>query len=92
MPGDINLYTTGVIGIQNVVLAYILYIGKFTLVFGICDGIPSGPKHKKEIYVGDVIASELLMEYDLRRQFEPEPLEGERGTGQSIVVSDFRRR
>lgn len=46
-----------------------------TLVVGIWGGVPSGPKHKREVYLDDVVLGESVDEYDFGRQcpagFEP---------------------
>jgi hypothetical protein len=39
-----------------------------TLVVGIWRGVPSGPKHKREVYLDDVVLGESVDEYDFGRQ------------------------
>jgi nucleoside phosphorylase len=46
---------------------------KLALVVGICGGVPSGP-HEREIYLGDVVISQCLVQYDFGRQY-PEGFE-----------------
>lgn len=105
--GDLNMYTTGVMGQHNVVVVHMHRMGKVSaagaaaslrmsfqniklaLVVGICGGVPYGPHHRSEIYLGDVIISQSLIQYDFGRQypnvFEPKnTLEG--GLGQTPVV------
>src|SRR2546423_638141 len=86
-PGDPNAYTTGVIGMHNVVVAHMPSMGtvsaagvaaslrasfnnvKLALVVGICGGVPYGPQHDEEIFLGDVIISQSLIQYDFGRQY-----------------------
>src|SRR5438045_3824672 len=86
-PEDANAYTTGVIGMHNVVVAHMPSMGKasaagvaaslrasfesikLALVVGICGGVPYGPQHEEEIFLGDVIISQSLIQYDLGRQY-----------------------
>jgi nucleoside phosphorylase len=42
---------------------------QLALMVGICGGIPFGGQMSKEIHLGDVVISEGLVQYDLRRQF-----------------------
>jgi nucleoside phosphorylase len=46
---------------------------KLAVVVGICGGVPSGP-HEREIYLGDVVISQCLVQYDFGRQY-PEGFE-----------------
>ncbi len=46
---------------------------KLALVVGICGGVPFGP-HQQDIYLGDVIISKSLVQYDFGRQY-PEAFE-----------------
>jgi nucleoside phosphorylase len=86
-PGDPYAYTTGVIGMHNVVVAHMPNMGtvsaagvaaslrasfdnvKLALVVGICGGVPYGPQHDEEIFLGDVIISQSLIQYDFGRQY-----------------------
>ncbi|KAL2810437.1 putative kinesin light chain [Aspergillus granulosus] len=82
--GDANAYINGRIGKHNVVLCYMPGIGKgsaagvasslqvsypgieLALVVGICGGAPSPDR---EIFLGDVIISDSVIEYDFGRQY-----------------------
>ena len=82
-PGDSNAYSTGVIAHHNVVLVHMPNMGKvaaataaaclhssfpeiqLALVVGICGGTPFGDQ--QDIFLGDVIISEGLVQYDLRK-------------------------
>ncbi|KAL2843764.1 hypothetical protein BJX68DRAFT_152922 [Aspergillus pseudodeflectus] len=84
-PGDVNIYTTGKMGKYNVVLLCLADIGKmhaaqavsslrmsylgikYIFVVGICGGAPFDGDHP--IYLGDVIISTRLIEYDYGRQY-----------------------
>ncbi|KAL4889182.1 hypothetical protein BDV59DRAFT_210483 [Aspergillus ambiguus] len=84
-PGDANSYINGRIGKHNVVLCYMPGMGKgsaasvssslrisytsiqLALVVGICGAVPSPPH--SEIYLGDVIISDTVIEYDFGRQY-----------------------
>jgi nucleoside phosphorylase len=84
-PGDFNIYTTGKMGKYNVVLLCLADIGKmhaaqavsslrmsylgikYVFVVGICGGAPFDGDHP--IYLGDVIISTRLIEYDYGRQY-----------------------
>ncbi len=89
--GDLNAYTTGVLGGHNAVVAHMPGMGKvnattvalglrssytnikLALVVGICGGVPFGP-HQQDIYLGDVIISRSLVQYDFGRRY-PEAFE-----------------
>ena len=83
--GDPNAYSIGVIAGHNVVLAHMPSMGKvsaasvavgvrwsfacieYAFVVGICGGVPfSG---KEEVMLGDVIVSQVLVQYDLGKQY-----------------------
>ena len=82
--GDPNAYTTGMIGRHNVVLAYMPGTGKgnaasvaaslrssfggikLALVVGVCGAAPNG--NNGPIFLGDVIISDGIVEYDLGSQ------------------------
>ncbi|KAL3478164.1 hypothetical protein BJX99DRAFT_245685 [Aspergillus californicus] len=84
-PGDANFYVNGRIGKHNVVLCYMAGMGKqnaasaasslqvsyprlqFTLVVGICGGAPSAGD--REIFLGDVLISDSVIEYDYGKQY-----------------------
>ncbi|KAL2844078.1 hypothetical protein BJY01DRAFT_248323 [Aspergillus pseudoustus] len=59
---------------------------RLALVVGICGGVPKGP-HGREIYLGDVVISECLVQYDFGRQY-PESFEpkDQGGSGVPPVV------
>ncbi|CAI4213090.1 unnamed protein product [Parascedosporium putredinis] len=83
-PNDPNSYTTGIIGLHNVVLVHMPQMGKVSaafvaafclssfpniklaLVVGICGAIPSTSQDTagRNIYLGDVIVSDGVVEYD----------------------------
>ncbi|QYT06229.1 hypothetical protein H0G86_013091 [Trichoderma simmonsii] len=81
---DTNAYSLGVLGLHNVVLIHMPNMGKvaaavaaanlrtsfrgirLALVVGICGGAPFGPSG--EIFLGDVVISEGLVQYDLGRR------------------------
>ncbi|KAF9768108.1 hypothetical protein IL306_014663 [Fusarium sp. DS 682] len=83
--GDPNSYSTGVLGCHNVVLAHLPGMGKvaagniaafcrmsfpnitLALVVGICGGAPF--YDNKKIFLGDVIISTGVVQYDFGRQF-----------------------
>jgi hypothetical protein len=44
------------------------------LVARICGGVPGGAGNGKEILLGDVIISTVLVQYDFRRQFSDQVL------------------
>lgn len=69
---------------------------KLALVVGICGGVPSGPHHRDDIYLGDVIISQCLVQYDFGRQyptvFEPKStLEGGLGSAPMAIQSVLRK-
>ncbi|KAL4745890.1 hypothetical protein BDW72DRAFT_45246 [Aspergillus terricola var. indicus] len=84
-PGDANTYINGRIGKHNVVLCYLPRKGKgsaasvasslqvsyrnirLALVVGICGGAPSIGQN--QIYLGDVVISDSVVEYDYGRQY-----------------------
>ncbi|KAL3432938.1 hypothetical protein BDV09DRAFT_172988 [Aspergillus tetrazonus] len=84
-PGDANTYVNGRIGNHNVVLCYLPRKGKgsaasvasslqvsyrnirLALVVGICGGAPS--IGEDQIYLGDVVISDSVVEYDYGRQY-----------------------
>ncbi|KIV92924.1 hypothetical protein PV10_04180 [Exophiala mesophila] len=84
--GDYNTYTTGRIGLANVVLVYMPGMGKVEsasvtaaslgsfpniklgLVVGICGAVPM-PPNRRAIFLGDVIISTGVEQYDLGRRF-----------------------
>ncbi|UKZ73418.1 hypothetical protein TrVFT333_001065 [Trichoderma virens FT-333] len=84
--GDSNVYSFGLIGRHNVVLAHMPNMGKvaaaaaavglrasfqkinLALVVGICGGAPLG-EHHSEIFLGDVVVSEGIIQYDFGRRF-----------------------
>ncbi|KAL4813883.1 hypothetical protein BDW67DRAFT_177548 [Aspergillus spinulosporus] len=84
-PGDANTYVNGRIGNHNVVLCYLSRKGKgsaasaasslqisyrniqLALVVGICGGAPS--IGEDQIYLGDVVISDSVVEYDYGRQY-----------------------
>ncbi|KAL6230982.1 hypothetical protein BDW75DRAFT_55065 [Aspergillus navahoensis] len=84
-PGDANAYVNGRIGKHNVVLCYLPRKGKgsaasvasslqvsyrnirLALVVGICGGAPSIGEN--QIYLGDVVISDSVVEYDYGRQY-----------------------
>ncbi|RAK97941.1 uncharacterized protein BO80DRAFT_388583 [Aspergillus ibericus CBS 121593] len=63
---------------------------QLALVVGVCGGVPSSPHQRTEIFLGDVIISQSVTEYDFGRQdptgFEPKNAE-EGGAGGSIPRS-----
>lgn len=79
--GDTNNYTTGRMGGHDVVLAVLPGMGKknatgaavsmrssytrlhLVLVVGVCGGIPI--HDKKEMFLGDVVISDIVLQYDL---------------------------
>ncbi|KAF3917569.1 hypothetical protein AA313_de0203174 [Arthrobotrys entomopaga] len=81
---DTNVYTTGKIGQHNVVLAHMGDYGKsnsasvasnlrytfpavrVAFIVGVCGGAPKGDGH--DIWLGDVVISTGIVEYDLGRQ------------------------
>ncbi|PKK53031.1 hypothetical protein CI102_1704, partial [Trichoderma harzianum] len=81
---DTNAYSLGVLGSHNVVLVHMANMGKvaaavaaanlrtsfrgiqLALVVGICGGAPFGPSG--ELFLGDVVISEGLVQYDLGRR------------------------
>ncbi|KAJ0417144.1 hypothetical protein BJY00DRAFT_316101 [Aspergillus carlsbadensis] len=83
--GDANIYTTGKMGKYNVVLVCLADIGKmhaaqavstlrtsyvgikYVISVGICGGAPYNGNHP--IYLGDVIISTRLIEYDYGRNY-----------------------
>lgn len=87
---DLNAYSLGVIARHNVVLAHMPGMGKvsatsvaagvrlsftsieYAFVVGICGGVPFNGK--REVILGDVIVSQLLVQYDLGKQ-HPEGFE-----------------
>jgi nucleoside phosphorylase len=69
---------------------------KLALVVGICGGVPSGLHHRHDIYLGDVIISQCLIQYDFGRQyptvFEPkDTLEGGLGSAPVAIQSALRK-
>jgi nucleoside phosphorylase len=42
---------------------------KLALVVGICGGVPYGPHLQQEIYLGDVVISQSLIQYDFGKQY-----------------------
>lgn len=69
---------------------------KIALVVGICGGVSSGPKHKREVYLGDVILGESVDEYDFGRQypagFEPKSSsDGASGAPPAALQAVLRR-
>ncbi|KAL4758890.1 uncharacterized protein BDW70DRAFT_88924 [Aspergillus foveolatus] len=84
-PGDANTYINGRIGNHNVVLCYLPRKGKgsaasvasslqvsyrnirLAFVVGICGGAPS--IGEDQIYLGDVVISDSVVEYDYGRQY-----------------------
>jgi hypothetical protein len=89
-PGDANAYINGRLGDHDVVLCYMLRMGKgsaasvasslrvsytgvqFALVVGICGGVPypsTSTSKDTEIFLGDVIISDSVVEYDFGRQY-----------------------
>ncbi|KAL4998888.1 hypothetical protein BDV10DRAFT_62105 [Aspergillus recurvatus] len=84
-PGDANTYVNGRIGKHNVVLCFLPRMGKgsaasvasslqvsyrnirLSLVVGICGGAPSIGEN--QIYLGDVVISDSVVEYDYGRQY-----------------------
>ncbi|RHZ45308.1 Pfs and NB-ARC domain protein [Aspergillus thermomutatus] len=85
--GDVNAYTTGRIGKQNIVLCHMPGMGKVSaagvatslrfsypnirlaLLVGICGGVPFPSSGAAEIFLGDVIISDSLIEYDFGKQY-----------------------
>ncbi|KAF1989816.1 purine and uridine phosphorylase [Aulographum hederae CBS 113979] len=88
--GDTNIYSTGRIGIHNVVLVHLAGMGKINaasgsarilcsyenvrlgLVVGICGGVPTIKAKKeveKEVFLGDIVISTGVVQYDLVRKF-----------------------
>lgn len=83
--GDPNTYTTGRIGNYNVVLALLPHMGKanaasaaasmrssytrlqLVLLVGVCGGVPHD-RHS-ELFLGDVIISQTVLQYDFGRQY-----------------------
>jgi nucleoside phosphorylase len=87
-PGDANAYINGRIGSHDIVLCYMLRMGKgsaasvasslrvsytgvqIALVVGICGGVPyPSDGNDAEIFLGDVIISDAVVEYDFGRQY-----------------------
>ncbi|KAL5040925.1 hypothetical protein BDW71DRAFT_213598 [Aspergillus fruticulosus] len=80
--GDANAYINGRLGEHDVVLCFgkgsaavaastlqISYPGiKLALVVGICGGAPPPPEYR-EIFLGDVIISDSVIEYDFGQQY-----------------------
>ncbi|KAK1244248.1 hypothetical protein MKX08_002386 [Trichoderma sp. CBMAI-0020] len=82
--GDLNTYTTGCMGNFNVVVVLLCSSGKASaasatanlrssyrrikllLLSGICEGVPDA--NGQELLLGDVVISEIVIEYDLRTQ------------------------
>src|SRR5436853_2793834 len=42
---------------------------KLALLVGICGGVPYGSNHKQEIFLGDVVISQSLIQYDFGKQY-----------------------
>lgn len=67
-----------------------------TLVVGIWGDVPSGPKHKREVYLDDVVLGKSVDEYDFGRQcpagFEPKSSsEGASGAPPAALQAVLRR-
>ncbi|CEJ92446.1 hypothetical protein VHEMI08100 [[Torrubiella] hemipterigena] len=83
--GDLNNYTTGRIGKYNAVLALLPHMGKanaagaaasmrssytrlkLVLLVGVCGGVPYDGH--SELFLGDVVISQTVLQYDLERQY-----------------------
>lgn len=101
-PGDLNAYTTGVIGKSNVVLAHLSRMGKVSatevaanlnvsfqniklaIVVGICGGIPV-TKSGQEIFLGDVVISKSIVQYDYGKQYPHEFHTLDQSIGQTSI-------
>ncbi|CCF39770.1 hypothetical protein CH063_10511 [Colletotrichum higginsianum] len=66
--GDCNTYKTGRIGGHNVVLLLLPGMGKLAILCGICGGVP-GVKTSNEVFLGDVVISKSIVQYDLGRKY-----------------------
>ena len=64
MPGMMNVPATSIAAGLRASFECI----KLALVVGICGGVPYGPRHKGEIFLGDVVISQSLIQYDFRKQ------------------------
>ncbi|KAL3455277.1 hypothetical protein BJX64DRAFT_295203 [Aspergillus heterothallicus] len=106
-PGDTNSYRTGVIGNHNVVLAYMPQMGKgpaatvsahlrssfeninLALIVGVCGGVPEG--NHGSIFLGDVVVSESIANYDYGRQFPNGFVSKEPAWTPNFKISSFIR-
>ncbi|KAH6687361.1 nucleoside phosphorylase domain-containing protein [Plectosphaerella plurivora] len=84
-PGDSNMYTIATMGRHNVVIVTLPNMGttsatsaaatlrisypniRIALIVGICGGVPV--TEQKELYLGDVAISTLVVQYDSGRQY-----------------------
>ncbi|TQN70002.1 hypothetical protein CSHISOI_05627 [Colletotrichum shisoi] len=66
--GDGNTYKTGRIGSHGVVLLLLPGMGKLAILCGICGGVP-GVKTSNEVFLGDVVISKSIVQYDLGRKY-----------------------
>ncbi|KAL2869651.1 5'-methylthioadenosine/S-adenosylhomocysteine nucleosidase family protein [Aspergillus lucknowensis] len=105
--GDTNSYRTGIIGNHNVVLAYMPQMGKrpaatvsahlrssfenikLALVVGVCGGVPEGDHGS--IFLGDVVISESITNYDYGRRFPNGFISKEPAWTPNFRISSFLR-
>ena len=70
-PGDLNAYSAGTIGRHSVVMAHMqtsFQNIKLAVVVGVCGCAPFTPEGK-DIFLGDVIISDGVVQYDFGRRF-----------------------